>query len=180
MNEPKGAEERGSASSGSIGARIADALVRGRGATRGLGRSDRLLELITIAALTGAALLILSEFLTLFEIKSRGVVVKDQAGGANHAYALLVIGVASILATLLARSTGEWLPAAGVAALGLFALAFILIVDLPDATRSDLVRGVRLASADPAIGFWTELLGGLVLLASGAALTLVLRRSEDH
>ena len=149
-------------------------------ATRLLGGPERRLELLTIIALAGAGLLILSEFLTLFEIKSRGLVVKDQTGGPHHAYAMLVVGAAAIVATLLTRSTGEWLPAAGVAALGLFALGFVLIADLPDATRSDLVQGARLASADPAIGLWTELAGALMLLASGAALTRSLRPRGDQ
>ena len=100
-----------------------------------------MLELLTVAAVLGGGLLILAEFLDLFEIETRDLVVKQQAGGPHHAYAMLVVGAATIGAALLARSTEQWPPALGIALLGGFALLFALIVDLPDATRSDLVRG---------------------------------------
>jgi hypothetical protein len=68
----------------------------------------------------------------------------------------------------------------GVAVLGAFALAFALIGDLPDATRSDLVRGARVADAHPAIGFWIELTGAALTLVSGLVLTRLLRRSSTE
>jgi hypothetical protein len=147
-----------------------------RNAVAGLRKGERLLELATIIALLGACLLILAEFLTLFEIKSRGLVVKEQAGGTNHAYAMLVVGAATIVAALLVRATGQRPPAFGIIVLGAFALAYALLGDLPDATRTDLVRGARIAEASPALGFWTELAGAMIVLASGAALLALLRR----
>jgi hypothetical protein len=136
-----------------------------------------LLELLTVAALLGGGLLILAEFLDLFRIEVSGITVKEQAGGTHHAYAMLVIGAATIGATLLVRSTEQWPPALGIALLGAFAVLFALIVDLPDANRSDLVQGARLAEAHPAIGFWTDLAGAIVSLASGLLLVRLLRRS---
>jgi hypothetical protein len=140
--------------------------------------AEALLGLATLAALVGGLLLIVAEFLTLFEISSRGLLVKEQAGGSHHAYAMLLVGVGTIVATLLARSTDQWPPAAAIAGLAVFAIAFALVGDLPDATRTDLVRGARLAEADPAAGFYVELAGAAVALLAGAALALLLRRRQ--
>jgi hypothetical protein len=147
-----------------------------RDAASNLGKRERLLELVTITALLGGCLLIIAEFLTLFEISSHGIVVKEQAGGTNHAYAMLVVGVGTIVATLLARATEQRPPAVGIIVLAAFALAFALLGDLPDATRSDLVRGARIADASPALGLWTELAGAIIALGSGLALLALLRR----
>jgi hypothetical protein len=155
--------------------RLASLLRQGRERASGVRSRGSLLELFTIAALLGGGLLILAEFLGLFRIEVSGITVKEQAGGTHHAYAMLVIGVATIGATLLARSTEQWPPALGIALLGAFAVLFALIVDLPDATRSDLVQGAQLAEAHPAIGFWTELVGAVVSLASGLLLVRLLR-----
>jgi hypothetical protein len=174
MSGSPGAEKPPQVRSPAPVARLGSWLRRGRAATTGMGR-ERLLELVTIAALLGGALLILAEFLTLFEIESRGLVVKEQAGGSHHAYAMLVIGVGTIVTALLARSTEQWPPAAGVVLLAGFALGYALLGDLPDATRSDLVRGARIAHASPGLGFWVELAGAIVAFASGLALVRLLR-----
>lgn len=147
-----------------------------RGATSLLRRA-RLIEVATILALAGAALLVLADFLDLFEIKTAaGLVVKQQSGGDQHGYAMLVVGIAAIASTMLARAAERWPPAVATMALGLIALALALLADLPDATRSDLVRGGSLAEADPTLGFWVELVAAVVTTAGGAALTVALRR----
>ena len=100
--------------------------------------------------------------------------IDEQSGGEHHSYALLVIGVAVCAAAMLARAGEAWAPAAAAAALGGIVLLIALIGDLPDATRTDLVRGARVASADPAPGFWVELAGALLALTAGAALAYLL------
>jgi hypothetical protein len=160
--------------------RLANLLRQGREGASRLGSYTSLLELATIAALLGGGLLILSEFLDLFSIEVGQIEVKQQAGGTNHAYAMLIIGAVTIGATLLARSTEQWPPAAAVAALGAFALGLALIGDLPDATRSDLVRGGRIADAHPSIGFWVELIGAVLTLVSGLVLVRLLRRKSER
>jgi hypothetical protein len=139
---------------------------------------EGLLELLTVLMLIGGCLLILADFLDLFRIEAAGLTVSNQSGGSQHAYAELVIGVAVVGATMLARSTRQWPPAAAVIALALLALGIALIGDLPDATRSDLVRGGKLADASPAAGFWVELAGASITLAAGAAATFLLRRYQ--
>jgi hypothetical protein len=177
MSGPRGARTPSQPGSRALLARLGSGLWKGWAATPEL-RRERLIGLVTIAALLGGALLILAEFLTLFDIQSRGVVVKQQAGGSHHAYGMLVLGAATIGAALVSRSTEQWPPAVGIIVLGGFALAFALIGDLPDATRTDLVRGARIAHARPALGFWTELTGAIVALGSGLALVRLLRTAD--
>jgi hypothetical protein len=142
-----------------------------------LVRRTRFLELATIVALVGAGLLALADFLDLFKIEtSAGLVVKEQSGGGQHGYAMLVIGIAAIVSVMLGRAAEQWPPAAATAALGLIALGLALLADLPDATRSDLVRGGRLADAEPALGFWIELVAAALTIAGGLALLYALRR----
>jgi hypothetical protein len=134
------------------------------------------LEIATVIALAGGTLLVIADFLDLFRIESRGLVVEGKTGGESHAYAMLVIGVAVIGAALAARTTEQWPPAAGVALLGVVALIVALAGDLPDATREDLLPAARFGKADPAVGFWVELVAAALATASGAAMALVLRR----
>jgi hypothetical protein len=136
------------------------------------------LEVITVLMLLGGSLLILADFLTLFRIESAGLSVADQSGGDQHSYAQVVIGLGVIGAALLARSTRQWPPAGAAAALALIALGIALFGDLPDATRSDLVRGARLAEASPAVGLWVEIVGAGIALVSGAIAALLLRRYQ--
>jgi hypothetical protein len=136
----------------------------------------RPVELLTAVALAAGALLVVSDFLDLFRIETGGVVIKEETGGASHSYALLVIGIGIAAAALVARSTEQWPPAAGVLVLAVASLAIWLFGDLSEATRSDLVRGGKLGDAEPATGFWVELVAIVLALATGSLLTLLLRR----
>ena len=126
--------------------------------------------------LTGGCLLVLADFLALFRIEAAGLPVEDQSGRDQHSYAQVVIGLGVIGATLLARSTRQWPPAAASVVFSLIALAIALIGDLPEATRSDLVRGAQIAEASPAVGFWLEIVGAAVTLLAGTLMTVLLRR----
>lgn len=149
---------------------------RAREVASELGRRERLLEIVTVIALLAGLLLVVSDFTNLFnaETHRRGI-FQQQSGGENHAYALVVVGLAIVGASLLARATEAWPPGAGVAALGALALAIALIVDLPDATSSGLTTSVESGNADPAIGFWLELAGALIALLSGLVLVYLLQ-----
>src|SRR5436190_2089725 len=118
---------------------------------------SRPLELLTLVALVGGGLLVISEFLTLLQVKTRLGVIFDQTGGAHHSYALLVIGLGVIAAALVTRSTEAEPPALGVAALGALALGIVLIGDLPDVDSSGITRNGQLGNANAAAGFWFEL-----------------------
>jgi hypothetical protein len=143
----------------------------------GAGRlgGARAIEILTIVLLAAGVLLIAVEFLDLFRVKIGAVVIDEQTGAERHSYALLLIGIAVCAAAMLARSLEAWPPAAGAAVLGGIVLAIALFGDLPDATRTDLVAGARLATAHPAAGFWVELTGAILAIVTGAVLAYLLR-----
>src|SRR5438128_722189 len=138
----------------------------------------RRLELLTLLALVGGGLLVISEFLTLLQVKTQLGVIFEQTGGAHHSYALLVIGFGVIAAALVARSTEAEPSALGIAALGALALGIVLIGDLPDVGSSGITRNGQLGNAHAASGFWVELAGSLVAIAAGAVLWALFRRRK--
>jgi hypothetical protein len=138
------------------------------------------LTLVTVAGLVGASLLVLSDFLDLYRIVDlRGQLVAGakatRTGGDQHSDALLVIGIAAGAAALVARWTEQSLPALAVAALGAIALGIVLIGDLPDVTSAGLTLGpLEQGDADPAAGFWVELVGASVTVIAGLVLARLL------
>ncbi|MGI8730829.1 MAG: hypothetical protein ACR2LK_12720, partial [Solirubrobacteraceae bacterium] len=120
------------------------------------------------------ALLVIAEFVAVFEVTvgSLEVVQRSVSGGANHAYALLVVvgGAALMLGPAL---RGARAPAAALVALGAAALLIALAIDLPD-TRGSGRLPASLAYEDAraraGAGLYVELAGGLALLAAGLAL----------
>lgn len=135
--------------------------------------SQRTIALAVLAGgLAGSGLLVVAEFTALLSVRSgpSAAVIKTVQTGSHNSYALIPIAV---LATLL--SYGAWrarnpLGLVAVGVLGVAALLIGLLGDLPDAQASGLVgsASTRFASASssPAIGFYLETLGGVVLLVS--------------
>jgi hypothetical protein len=127
-----------------------------------------------LAGLAGALLLVLSEFLTLFDVTALTSVVKTVKGHDQHNFALLVIGLAAALMAL-----GAWRgvsrPAMfALAVLGAITAAIALIGDLPDVSgTSTLAKTYEQATADPGIGFYLETLGAALLLVSGVGQLLM-------
>lgn len=128
--------------------------------------------------LLGAVLLILSEFLTLYEIRAATAVPEGGSSsvGAHHSYALLPIA-ALMIPMALGAVRGNSLPAAlATLALALAALAIALLVDLPDVYEEGLIGETYAdAQARPKAGFYVETLGATLALV-GAVLTLAFRR----
>ncbi|MGH2874641.1 MAG: hypothetical protein ACRDLV_00150 [Solirubrobacteraceae bacterium] len=161
-------------------------------------------EYSSVAALLGAALLVAAEFAPLLTVRSAAAVhdrvVVTVTGGSHHDWALLPIAVLaagwSVVRWRSARGarsarggdaggegrlgSGGW---AVFAVLGAVALAIALGHDLPDARATGLIghagTSYAAAAASPAIGFYLETLGGVVLLLVGAAgLLLTPRRAR--
>lgn len=139
-----------------------------------LGR-PRLEQLLPLACLIAAAALFASEFFTTFEFIGPGQEpVAEQGGGERHGYALALIAAFAFAATLGAVLAGSKPAATAVGALGVVALLFFLIVDVPDAgtvgTLEEETQSFFDAEAVPRIGFWLALVGSLGLAVSGVAL----------
>jgi hypothetical protein len=86
-------------------------------------------------ALSGAVLLVLAEFTTVFGGLAGGRAAQRD-GGENHGYALLVIGLVACAMTLLALRERARAPAYALVTLGVAALAVALAIDLPDTRAS--------------------------------------------
>jgi hypothetical protein len=127
--------------------------------------------------LLGAALLIVGEFLPLYEIRVVTAVPKGghHSVGGHHGYALLVVGLA-LIPMAWGAIKGRSKPAAIAAlVLSLIALFVALGIDLPDLNETGLIgRTYDQAQARPRVGFFVETLGATLALL-GSIGTLVLR-----
>jgi hypothetical protein len=130
--------------------------------------------LFLVSGLAGGALLIISEFSSLYEVRVAGVVNATISGGNQHNYALLVIGLAA-LGLVVGAVRGSRPAAAAVAGLGLLSLAIIGFGgDLHDIHSTGVAGQLyERAAAGPKSGFYEETLGVALLLVSGGG-TLVL------
>jgi hypothetical protein len=138
---------------------------------------SRLTTLLLGAMLVGALLLIVAEFLPLYEI--RAVTAVPAGGhhttGPHHGYALGVIGLALIPMAWGAVRGGSRPAAIAAVVLAVLALFVALAIDLPDLNETGLIgRTYDQAEARPRVGFFVETLGATLALL-GAIGTLVLR-----
>jgi hypothetical protein len=140
-----------------------------------MSRLPRAETLIPFLVVFGAALLIASEFMTIFEFTPPGgEVERISVASERHNYALLILAICAVVAMLFAIATGSRSAALAVAAIGVATLLLFLILDLPDAGKlgdlEDPVRGIASAKAEPQAGFWLEAIGAIVLAISGGIL----------
>jgi len=133
------------------------------------------LTFVTVAALAGATLLVLSKYLEVVRfVELGGDLIPGAEATRDGSTAMLVIGIGAGVAVLIARWTEQSLPALACAALGAIALGIVLIGDLPDVTSSGITSGTRIGQADPGPGFWVELAGAIVTLVAGLLLARLL------
>jgi hypothetical protein len=132
-------------------------------------------------ALLGSLLLLVAEFLPLFEVRTtaHSSVAKTVIAGSYHSWALIPIAVlAAGLAMVWWRSASR-LPLIALMVLAVVALVIALGRDLPDSQSSGLERSggtFVLAAASPRIALYLETAGGVILLLSaGAGLLLAPR-----
>jgi hypothetical protein len=134
---------------------------------------------LLVPLLAGAALLIVSEFLVLREIRAVTAVPPGgiTRGGEHHGYALLVVGVVLVPMAWGAVVGGSRPAAFACLALALVALAIIVAIDRPALDDTGLIgRTYDLAEASPKAAFWAESIGAALALL-GAIGCVVLRPS---
>jgi hypothetical protein len=128
---------------------------------------------VLTGALVGAALLLVAEFLPLFEVRTsaRNGVVTTVQSGSHHAYALLPIALLIAgLAWAWSRSPAR-LAIVAMAVLAVAALVIALGRDLPDAQSNGIERSggtYVTAAARPRAGLYLETAGAVVLLICSA------------
>jgi hypothetical protein len=136
-----------------------------------LSGSDALGLALAVAAFAGAVLLVLSDFMTLFDVHTAaGVTVPDGIvkGHENHSFAMVLLGVAALPMAYGATVGGSRPAMAGLAALGAIAVIVALAFDLPDATGTNtLARTFENATGTPKTGFYMETLGAVLLVVAG-------------
>jgi len=136
-------------------------------------------------ALLGAALLLVAEFLPLFEVRTtaHNSVAKTVIAGSHHSWALIPIAVlAAGLAIVWWRSASR-LPLIALTVLAIVSLVIALGRDLPDAQSSGLERSggtFVLAAASPRIALYLETAGGVILLLSAGAGLMLGPRSTSQ
>lgn len=117
-----------------------------------------------------------SEFMDTFrfELGPGGEAERTISASSRHSYALLVLAVFALFALTVAVLTGSRPAAVAVAVSGALSLLFFLLVDLPDVgqqgTVDDPSRVFLSSEAEPADGFWLQMIGTVALAVSGAAL----------
>jgi hypothetical protein len=140
---------------------------------------------VVAAAVAGALLLIVAEFLPLLRVHSSAYgagVVQTISAGSHHSYALVPVAVLAVAMAAAARASGNRLALASIGVLGLVALGVALLGDLPDAHASGLIRHggtYAAATSSVAVAFYLETLGGVLLLLAAAA-GLLLMGNRGH
>jgi hypothetical protein len=137
----------------------------------------RLTTLLLGVILLGAVLLIVAEFLPLYEIRVVTAVPKGghHSVGAHHLYANALIGLALLPMAYGALKGGSRPAAYACLVLALAALFIALAVDLPVLNETGLIgRTYDQAEARPEVGFFVETLGATLALL-GSIGTLLLR-----
>jgi hypothetical protein len=125
-------------------------------------------------ALLAAGLLLVAEFLALFEVRTsaRNGVVTTVQSGSHHSYALVPVALLAAALALAWRRSAVRLAAVAMAILGVAALVIALGRDLPDAQSNGIerVQGTYVtAAASPRAGLYLETAGAVLLLISSAA-----------
>ena len=135
------------------------------------GRLERLLPWACVAA---AGVLFASELMTMFHFTPPGGEPLDtiQTSGERHGNAMFVVSIFAIVATIVAVWFGSRPAALGVAVMGMIALLFFLVGDLPKAGQTGTLEDASFRDAEvvPQSGFWLMMLGALGLALSGGAL----------
>lgn len=139
-------------------------------------------RLIPVICLIAGLLLIGSELLDTFVIENtEGVAVDAVGAAARHGFALGLLGLVAIGATLVAVFAGSRPAAIAVVVCGLAALVLFAVIDLPDVGAQDLIADPNqdytegTAVADN--GFWVSI-GASVLLVIGGGLLAPLSTTQ--
>jgi hypothetical protein len=133
-------------------------------------------HLLPIACAAAAICVAASEFMTIFEFNrgTSGEPVQTDAASDRHYYSLLVLAGFALIALLVAVLTGSRPAAMAVAIAGALSLLIFLLVDLPDLNKEGPLEDPSVvfisSKAEPANGFWLEMVGTIALAFSGGAL----------
>ena len=130
--------------------------------------------LLPIACLAAAACVAAAEFSTIFEYDkgTSGELLQIDKASDRHYYSLLVLSIFAVVALAIAVISGSRPAAAAVGIAGGISLLIFLLVDLPDVNVEGTLSEpyFTTSKAEPANGFWLELIGTVSLALAGGAL----------
>jgi hypothetical protein len=138
------------------------------------------LAAIAACGLLGTALLLVAEFVPVFDVHvtTSAAPIRSVRAGSHDSYALIPIALLAGTLTLVAlrHASRPGLLALGV--LGIITVMIALLRDLPDAEASGVVGSAAThyvsARSTPAVGLYLETLGAVVLvIACGVGLLLL-------
>jgi len=133
---------------------------------------------LALAALAGAALLILSTYETVVEIR---VLTTSQIAGQDtmisgadlHGIALVLVAAFGVL-MLVGALRGARPAMAALAATGVVALGLIAVLDVPELDNTaQIAMFYEDVSAGAALGFYQETLGAVLMLLAGGGLWML-------
>jgi MFS superfamily sulfate permease-like transporter len=133
-----------------------------------------------LAALLGAALIVISQFTALYDLHSAtsSAAIKTVDTGPNHAWAPIPLAIVALALAYAVYRHGNRAAHLGLAALGIATLLIVLLGDLSDAHSSGLIgsgaSGYVQATSTPSAGLYMETLGAVVLLVTGGVGFLML------
>jgi hypothetical protein len=147
---------------------------RERRSARPGGRTRALDRALLGGGLTGAALLVVAEFMPLLKVHASysPAVIRTVQTGSHDSYALVPVALAAVFLIFTVWRTHSRPALLAIGVLGVLSLLIALVGDLPDAQATGLVRAATryaTASATPSAGLYLETLGGVVLLITAAA-----------
>ena len=135
---------------------------------------------LALAALLGALLIIVSQFMALYHLHSAtsSEAIKTVGTGANHAWAPIPLAIVAVALAYAVYRHGNRAALLGLAALGIATLLIALLGDLADAHSSGLIGsgagGYIQATSTPSAGLYMETLGAVVLMVTGGVGFLLL------
>jgi len=159
--------------------------IEGRARRRGIDPARFAATALAVAAGLGVTALVVSDFLVLFEVRSITAVVPGGrvTGGANHAYAMLIVGLVAAPMAFGALAGGSRPAMIALAALAAVAVGIALIKDLPVATGPSTLKQAQAyqsTTAAPQAGFFVETLGAALLLIAGGGTLMLWGGRSSH
>jgi hypothetical protein len=132
-------------------------------------------RLAAIAALLGAAIVIIAQVVTAFSLENElGEVLDTVTLLEKHGVVTAIIGLVAALALVFAVALGSRPAVIFMIGMGAAVILIFLIVDVPDIGSTGMFNtptaGNLDATAKAEAGLWLELLGGVILVLSGIAL----------
>ena len=135
-------------------------------------------RLTAVTALIGALIVILSQVVTAYSLENQLTEVVDTVNLLDkHGVVTAIFGLIAALAVVFAVATGNRGAATVVIGMGAAVVLVFLFVDLPDVGETGMfntsISGNIDVTGKAAAGLWLELTGGIILILTGVAMTLM-------